>query len=519
MSITTGLSVPVFNVLKYFFLIVFIETIARGALNNIYIFFRKLDLYKGRSSPLSRSTIDRYNLLQVSKNRSYSRIGFWAILIICFYVVEIMFEFSSDAERQMTVRADRKLVYNATYSSCEPFDVLRSFVAVRIIEMASSCVDVTENKYTLYKPLWIRDEYSGLTNAPETALCVKVPENKLQSGKRIYEDRRFREGTRSWEAVADLVSAIRASSRRTYDDRDREMVVISVSSSDMAFKTVQQLPANQAQQVVSMLVVKIPSRPDALCGGFIVGGVGDEMMKIALSGCIDNSTTGLHYLQTEGTATLLLDPDRAHAEPWTVEVATYFGIAIRNFTQGVFDSSGDGGFPRVISYAGLLSIAPEKDSDSLNKYAAVYKHCDLYKVAQPYDEFQRQEVDFAVVEQRTTVSLSEWGLTIVLCWSLTLWMTATCLLKIADRKGMPKNVAGEKDIGRRWAAWEYVEKSDNYTSQSDTVSSNGWFHRLFHFNSRHLYLNVVHDEECDDIVACRVPVQMPRDSSKPFKDV
>lgn len=93
-----------------------------------------------------------------------------------------MFEFSSDADPQMTVRSARKLVYNASYGACEPFDVFHGFVAQRVTDMAKSCVDLTENEYTLYKPLWVKEEIG----VGETALCVRTPEKVLRKRERIF---------------------------------------------------------------------------------------------------------------------------------------------------------------------------------------------------------------------------------------------------------------------------------------------------------------------------------------------
>lgn len=74
--------------------------------------------------------------------------------------------------------------------------------------MAKSCVDLTENEYTLHKPLWVKEEIG----VGETALCVRTPENVLRKGERIYKDRRFTKGTLAWEAVGDLIAALKASS-------------------------------------------------------------------------------------------------------------------------------------------------------------------------------------------------------------------------------------------------------------------------------------------------------------------
>lgn len=519
MAISTGLSVPIFNVLKYFFIILFIETIARGALNNIHIFFRKFDLYRGRSTSLAKSRIDRYNLLQVRGKGTVVRIFSWALLVTCFYAVEIMFEFSSDATSQLTAHSERFLVYNASYSSCDPSDLFQSFLAVRLTEMAISCVDVTEIEYVLYRPVWFRDVSSGENNAAEAALCVKIPQNVLQRGERIYKDRRFGEGSPSWDAVSDLIEALKVNAWSADGDKDRALVVLPVLSADIYYTVTYTLPENNLYQRASLLVVQVPSRPGAMCGGFVVGTVGDDLSRVAMTACIANSTSGYHYLEIHGTATVPLDPDRVEKEIWNVDVSIYFGIAIRNFTDRVFDPNDKGAFAKVIAYGGMLSIAAEKDDKSLNKYAALYKHCNLFKVPEPMDAIQWRKVEFAKAEEVITVSLSEWGLIMVVAWSLSLWVVAYCLLGIADRKGMPKAVEGELDIARRWAARENSTLIPDSTGLREESPLKRWIYRFRGSQVRQAFLNVEVGSDCDDIVASRIPERILRDCSKPFKDL
>lgn len=367
MVIRTGLSVPVFNVLRYLFLIVFIETIARSALNNIRVFLRKFDLYRGKGSAVAWHQIDRYNLFYYGGQRAYVRMIFWTLLVICFYTLEIMFEFSSDAVGRLTGHPVRMLVYNASWSSCQPVGLLQSGGGRRMAAVAQSCVDMTEKGYILYKPVWIKRE----EGSPLTTLCPKTPENVLRRGERIYKDSQFRKGTTSWNAVTDLISALKADAWTTSQNRSTDLVVISVSSSDIFASD--QLPSQGRRYQGGVLFVRIPSRPGALCGGGIEGARGEGMMSVTILACIDNSTSGLHYLQVFGTATVFLDVERMQKELWIVDVPVFFGIALRNFTEDIFDQEDDRGFFRSIAYAGLLSVAVERDSDSLNKYAVFEK--------------------------------------------------------------------------------------------------------------------------------------------------
>lgn len=185
MAVDTGLSVPVFDVLKYFIIVIFVETIAREALRNIYAFLRRLDLYKGNASLLFSSRVDRYNLLQLSGKRFVARFGFWFVLVTCFYAVEIIFEFSSHAASRVRTSPERLQEYNTSHPTCGVVDMLRDFVAPRLAEMALASVELTDEEYTVYTPLWIKGKHRVAVSAG----CVKIPENSLGRGKRMYKER------------------------------------------------------------------------------------------------------------------------------------------------------------------------------------------------------------------------------------------------------------------------------------------------------------------------------------------
>lgn len=520
MRIETGLPVPIFNVLKYFFFIVFIETVARNALNNVYLFLRKFDLYKGNGTALCSSRIDRYNLLQMTRSRSILRVVFWTLLVTCFYAVEILFEFSLDASSQRSMRSERMLVYNASYSACGSFNWLPTAVAYDMSTMAKSCVDLTEKEYILYRPTWIREESSQQS---QRSFCAKVPRNELRRGKLIYEDRCFTEGSPSWDAVADILAALRTNASSSNDYQKTSLITISVSSQHIFLSENLQFSANRSTAENSyrtaLLNVVFPSKTSfVLCGGLIYGAVGEGIFKIIMYSCLENSSSGLHYMQVSGTASVFLDVEFMETEQWTVDVATYFGIAIRNFTRGVLSSNHNKDFVQTVIYASMLSAVYGKDSDSLNQYAAIFKHCDLLKVAQPWDRAEWQEVQDVNLEKEFTVLFSRWGLVPVICWTITLWVTARFLLRFADRKEMPDSIEGEISIAQRWATRE-DDKRDQLFTSAQHESSRRWIHRFTCSPSAQAYLNVAAGSDFDDIVASRAPIQISRDTSKPFKKV
>lgn len=509
----TDLSVPVFNVLKYFFIVIFVETISRRALHNIYVFLRRFDLYRGNASPLSSSRVDRYNLL--AGKRSVTRFGFWFFLVVCFYTVEILFEFSSHAVTRVRTTAERLQVYNASFPTCGAVDVLREFVAPRLTEMALTCVDLTDEEYTVYKPLWIKSE----NRVAVSARCVKIPDNILSRGGRIYKDRRYSEGSPSWNAVGDLIKAVKASAWNTAGEPDTAFLVLSISNQNI-LGTLNM--AEGGSTIKTGLFSIHISQTFRVCAGSIVGKLGEGVMQVALYSCIERKNNRVfNYLQVSGTAPVFLDASVMDTEPWTVQVVARFGIAIQNFTAGVLSSEEELGFTKPIGLGGMLSLAAGKDSDSINKYAAVYKHCDQIRVAQSMDSVSWQNVKHARTEEMITVSVLEWGLALVICWSLLLWMTSASVLVFADRHGMPKSVDGEVHIALRWAKHEDTELSvqQGHAEETQGASSRPKVGKSFAFPVRNVFLNVVVGKDHDDVVACQLPANSSRDQSKPFKRV
>lgn len=469
------------------------------------------------------SRIDRYNLLRPRGKRSPLRSILFALLVTCVYVVEMAFEFSSEGVPEVPTLAQRP-VYNASYSACDAFRWPSTKVAPYMASMAKSCVDLSDNEYTLYRPVWIKTESQVIG---QTVHCAKVPKNVLRKGERIYKDRRFTEGTPSWDAAVDMVAALKANSSRLNDDGDSSLVIMSISTNNVLFSgptagaIFQEDPSTTSNSAdrPALVLVRVRSRTSNLfCGGLIHGGVGDKVFKIRMYGCFQESTSGLHYLQVQGTAPVFVDPDRMESEYWTVNVAVYLGIAIRDFARGVINPSGNISLLNLVTYTRVISATGGKDSDSLNRYAAIYKHCDLLKVAVPKDNIQLQDVEYVLEKQRITVSLAEWGLTLMICWSFTLWIVARILLTIATRKGMPKAVGGEIGISRRWATQEDMKQNISSPKQSQGSPYKRWFHCNIFSQSKQTFLNVELGTKYDDIVASRTPTPTIRDMSKPFSE-
>lgn len=245
-------------------------------------------------------------------------------------------------------------------------------------------------------------------------------------------------------------------------------------------------------------------------------------MQVALFSCIErkNKST-FNYLQVSGTAPVFKDASVMDEEPWTVLVVAQFGIAIHDFTAGVLDSEEELGFTYPVGFSGVLSLAAGKDLDSINKYAAVYKHCDQILATQSTDSVSWQNVKNAKAERIITISISDWLLALVLCWSVLIWMTSASALVFADRHGMPKAVDGEVYIALRWARQEDTEVNDNQAKveERQIASSKSKIGKIFTLLVSDVFPNVDEGMDHDDVVACRLPARVSRDRSKPFRQL
>lgn len=515
MAIVTDLPIPVFNVFKYFFTVAFIETIARGALQNIWVFFRRRDLHFGQPSPLQKSIIDRYNLANVTRNQYYLRAALFLLLIVCFYGVEISFESSTDAVNKVVTFSEKLVVYNATYGACHPPDdnAMGGIIYSRLEDVASNCVQLTSDEYVLYKPVWIKGQH----RTAEFPLCVKLPTNVLARGKRIYGDRSYSRGSPSWSAVANFVKTLQANSRVVGDQKGQSYMILNATSTSLVrtFNTV----VNGTTFLSGYLYTDYQPNP-IICSAEVRGKYGEGVTGLTFTACAEFLPSGNNFLRVYGTARIPRDASDFGKYRWSMSVSVQYVFAVPNFTTGVFLNSSGADDKRVTAYGGLLSRGWGQDAESLNRYAVVYKHCADFRIAHSSDKSQLQELEIAGVEEKVVGSISLWGFLVVVFWSMSLWTISVCLHSCANHQKYPNNIHGECSIAQLWADYEWTAYEQHTERrqgslhsvpvQTDNVKRRRALCR---------FLTVKLGKEADDIAASKVAFRVQRDPTKPFKSL
>lgn len=255
-----------------------------------------------------------------------------------------------------------------------------------------------------------------------------------------------------WKGVGNLIKALEANAWNASEVFRSEFLVMSVSNEHILSTRI--IPEGGSKIMTGLFLIHVPP-VFMFCGGAIVGKIGEGVMQAMLFSFIErNDENVFNYLQLFGAAPVFKAASVVDKEPWTIPVVTQFGIAIQDFAARVLEKEEGPKFTKPTGNSGILSLAPGKDSDSINRHAAVYKHCDKIFVAQATDSMSWRDVENARAEEMITVSVSEWGLALVVCWSLLLRAQSVYFLYSADRRGMPTAVDGEVHIALRWAKCE-----------------------------------------------------------------
>lgn len=512
MSVDTGLSVQVFNVLKYFVISVFLEAVIRTSLDNVDIFFRALDLYHGRPVSLNRSRIDRYNLSSIIRFGRLPKLLFTLFLACCAYSVELLLEFSSTAEGSEFPISGQLDMYQPTHQACTPLQLDQNNTMDQVIFMASSCVVLTDQKYIFYNVTWQRHDSS-----PPIPICVHTRDNILHEGKRIYESLTYVNGSREEKSVSSFERTLRAHSWHSYGNSSRFTVLLSLTNADV--QATSSYSQENGEYARAVLLSQVGST-SIQCAGTLFGRHGDGFVSARVYGCFGDISNGQNYIEASGTSLVEVDAEFVQSEQWDTQIVVRIWTAIYNFTSGAVDNDNLQG---VQALTMLLSAGTGKDSDSVNKYAVVYKHCSDYFVPQVTDISRTQHFDKVTSEQRITVSISEWAIALLIFWPILLSLISLGLRVRGKWMKLPMNVHGEGDIGRRWLSRNGKSfPAENAPSKVEKKSFVNilrtqwfkWFDQQYD-----VFLNVEVGETNDDIIVGPTALNVERPSSNIFRRI
>lgn len=507
MSIDTTLSVPIFNVLKYFAMSIFLEAVVRTSLDRVNVFFRALDLHHGRAVALNRSRIDRYNLCSIIRFHHLPRLFFTIFLSCCAYSVEILLEFSSTAEENEFPVSGVLEMYEPTHRACTPLQLEKDNTMTLVYDMASSCVTLTEKGYTFYNVSWQRQNKSD-----PIPVCVHTRNNVLHEGGRIYREITSVNNSRENEVFAYLFQTIRASSWQSNGNSSRYAIILRLTDADVKSTS---LYAVDGQPFTRAIVVSQAENETFSCVGTVFGKHGAGIMSSRVYGCFGNFSNGLHYIEMDATSIVEADAEFMDTRPWSTLVATRTTQTKADFTRGVVDS---GDLERIHAYTMLLSAGPGKDIDTMNKYAVVYKHCSDFLVPQYTDIARVQNFNKAYSVRKITIIVYGWGLVTLITWPIFLSSISLGFFYWGKRKGLPVKLHGEGDIGRRWLSRcsekNPATKPELHQKQGSKNFPWRWF--KWDAQSSKVFMNVKEGETEDDIVVGAKALSVNRNTSHAF---
>lgn len=513
MSLDTGLSNPVFNVLKYFTISVFLEAIVRAALDHTETFFRALHLHHGRPVSLNPSRIDRYNLSFILRSRKLPGLLFCVLLAVCAYSIEILLEFSSDAKENQFPISDTLELYQPTHPACTTSQLDFNSTMDLVIDMARTCVVVTDDKYTFYNVSWQRQGSS----AP-FPVCIHTRNNVLREGPRIYKHTSYANGTREERSMSNFDQTLRAHSWQSNGNRQRYTVTLSVTSADV--ESVSSYTEDGRNFTRAVLLTQVGTT-DIRCVCTAFGRHGDGYMSLVVVGCFRDIPQGRNSYQVLGTALVEVDAKFVDSRPWNTTSNVSLGKGVYNFTSGVVDNRDLEG---VKALTMLLSYEFSVEADAINKYAVVYKHCSDYLVPQFGDMHRLQTFENAKSERRVTISVAVWALIILLVWPSLLSFCSLAFHLWGKKKNFPMYLQGEGDIGRRWMS--RLNESSHFTSITGPALRNMRFLKLARSEwlgqfrrPIDVFLNVEKGETEDDIVVSQSVLHVDRDVSHAFRKI
>lgn len=513
MLIDTGLSVPAFNVLKYFVISVFLEAIVRTSLNNFEVFFRALVIHRGQAVELRHSRKDRYWLLSTYRShKNCPTVLVTTILAITAYAVEILLEFSSSAQEVQQALPGRLDLFQVSHPVCSPAQLQHEQTLQLVDDMASSCVYLHDKTYFFYNVSWQREDSSG-----PMPVCIHTRDNVLQTGNIIYSSLDYLNGSIEEKSLTDFRQTLHAKSWKSQGTGDQEVVMIRLSSRDLRSST--QYTNAGSVFTKAILLTKV-SNTDIQCVGTAFGRQWAKIMSLRIYGCIRPIANGYNYIETPGASLIEIDARSIASSDWStaVVVRTMTRMTdVYNFTKNVTSSKD---IDEVIAFAILLSFGTGKSVDNINKYAVVYKHCAQYSVPQSGDVSRVQDFDKADSEKKITAFVYEWGLLLAVLWPLLLSLVSFCFYVWGRRKGLPTTLLGEGEIGQRWLSRSgdktrrTADQSKPTNKDSTTIAGKLWAHCFSETNQ--VFLNVEIGELGDSIVVSSNPVTVERDIRCPF---
>lgn len=509
----TGLSLPLFNVIKYFILFFAFDILVRISLDYLKAFIRAKCLNEGRSVPLSSSPIDRYGLSSHAIKKFTLLSLFIAVPTILTYGLEILLEFSSDSVvKEINVPGELFLV-PADQGICELNDISTVDIGERMIDFAHQCITLDEDTgtYKIYKANW------EVTDSNVFPSCVKTNENILINGSSPYDES-------TWITDEVLLEDADVSKLDSGPKSVNAVLLIQVNSSHVFF----QRTFFNDQHITGGYRAQIPDSEIA-CFGNIFGRVGEGLIKLENRICIRGSwpfTDDTDLIFFPGTGIVYEDVANISTRDWSAPVVgtDFNGVkGLRKFAKGVTSEK----FSSIETYMVFLGLTNNRDHRSLQRYAILFRECGLVNVPKLGAIPRYERVPNANSAPDVRVAVTKWALCIVIFWPALLLSLKFILWFYMQRHSLPKNVYGEKEIASLWYLDQENDCNPTGTINQESSDSESIIdiednsRKVFNWGGRgtQLYLSVDDSNHLDKILVTTSPKEIRRDKSKNFRSL
>ncbi|CAN8075136.1 unnamed protein product [Agarophyton chilense] len=347
MALEINVPFSLFNVLKYIIVFFFIDVIVRNSINRLTALHRSYCVYKGHSVPLTRPFGDRFNTVSLLFSK-ISLFSFALILLsISTYAVELVLEFSTNTVVREVSAPEQAHVLDVMNSTDFAGNFRSSY------------------RYTVYTPYWITEAEAIFPR------CIDTDDNISAQGEAVYSGKNL--DLKRSEFITSL-------KRNSYAAKDETQSIITLEANSSHLLTINTYTETHEPGIFNSGVImkKIPYT-NISCYGNVFGRVGEGQMKVQFLFCLNTypeSEKETDFLFISGTGWIAQDAKKME-EPWDVKVATTHGIEIRSFRKGVVNSTG---VLQILPYAFLLGMTFNRDFFSMQKYAAIFKHCTSINV-------------------------------------------------------------------------------------------------------------------------------------------
>ncbi|KAI0557834.1 hypothetical protein FGB62_258g01 [Gracilaria domingensis] len=308
--------------------------------------------------------------------------------------------------------------------------------------IAHKCVMFEDEIYRFYRPVWVRDSEGTLA-----LLCENVEQNMLYEGEGIYHVNSSRSGANIYELYESLNENWTETIMRGWFNFG--MWVINVSSSDV-YKSHQHFTP-VGTHLNSYFLANVGGT-SWKCGGTAAGDPIRGTVFVQVIGCVTGLDEDSSLAVTFGTALAEYELQGGAFESgvWSVQVPLEIRTLVNHYFKGVALENTQSE-ANALAYAAFLARIHGRGEMNLNKFAIMYRYCDIIQVPAINGTSWTEQYEFASSEIRVTATIREWGVVLAACWVVAVWFGSVLVSWIAEQREMPNNLFGEAQILRRWA--------------------------------------------------------------------